>query len=397
MVVDDEPLVRIALRTMLPWEDHEFRCDLEARNGEQALALLRANPDVAVIFLDMVMPVMDGLEFIRRVKLAGNCPEIVVLSAHDDFSLVREAFKAGIRDYILKADLDPARVLEVARTAVSRIEEQQADETRRANLVRRDAALLKQEILKRLVTGAAIEDFHSQRELLGIRLGGRLRLAILWVDDYESVRFRYAGDTIETFSAAFLNAVDQVLSRYRYGEAVQTASDEFCVLLGFDDAPFDQIDRVTTEILDEVKRNLSHFLNVQTSSYVSVTGDEPDSISALYESARRFRSSASRLVVKARRYIQDNYADADLSLSDVAESLQVSTNHLSYQFAREAGKTFKEYLMETRLEAAKKLLMSTPLKVYEVSRQVGYRNVEHFCRIFRRVTGNTPGSFSTER
>jgi two-component system response regulator YesN len=71
----------------------------------------------------------------------------------------------------------------------------------------------------------------------------------------------------------------------------------------------------------------------------------------------------------------------------------VSKNHLSWEFARETGQTVTGYLAGVRIAEAKRLLSSTTLKVYEVGERIGYLNVEHFSRIFKKWTGSSPSSW----
>mgnify|MGYP002282675508 CR=1 FL=1 len=67
LVVDDEPLARIGMRSIVPWEENGFTLVGEAKNGVEALELARKyRPDL--ILSDIVMPEMDGLTFIREVR-----------------------------------------------------------------------------------------------------------------------------------------------------------------------------------------------------------------------------------------------------------------------------------------------------------------------------------------
>lgn len=73
LIVDDEPIVKIALRSILPWEEHGFSICGTASNGLEALPLIEQHhPDV--IITDLKMPGMDGLELIRTLK-EKNCRE----------------------------------------------------------------------------------------------------------------------------------------------------------------------------------------------------------------------------------------------------------------------------------------------------------------------------------
>ena len=80
LVVDDDCDVRSALRDMLDAAGYRSVC---VCNGDEALAFLRRNPRPAAILLDLFMPVMNGWEFVRRVRATqfGSIPIMVVTSA----------------------------------------------------------------------------------------------------------------------------------------------------------------------------------------------------------------------------------------------------------------------------------------------------------------------------
>lgn len=95
VIVDDEPLARDVLRKFA--EQHPL---LEvagmARDAGEALALIRSG-DVDLLFLDLHMPGLDGLEFLRSLD---HAPAVVITTAHDEHAL--EGFDVGVTDYLLK-------------------------------------------------------------------------------------------------------------------------------------------------------------------------------------------------------------------------------------------------------------------------------------------------------
>lgn len=116
LVVDDHPVVRQGLRTFL-----ETRADFEvvgeAGDGETAVAeAARLEPDV--ILMDLVMPGVDGLEAINRIRAADPEARILVLTSFASADQVLPALRAGAAGYLLK-DAAPAEV-EAAIRAVHR-------------------------------------------------------------------------------------------------------------------------------------------------------------------------------------------------------------------------------------------------------------------------------------
>lgn len=107
-------------------------------------------------------------------------------------------------------------------------------------------------------------------------------------------------------------------------------------------------------------------------------------------SASKLNVSETDPVIKAKRYIADNYENADLSLIDVAEYVGLNERYFTNRFTKETGETFSAYLTALRIQKSRDLLKSTSFKVYEIAEMVGYYNVEHFNRTFKKLNGITP-------
>lgn len=105
MLVDDEPFIRVAIKSLFPWEKHGFLITAEAGNGSDAILKL-AQEDIDLLITDIKMPVTDGISLLNQVKT--DYPHIlcVVLSNYEDFDLTRRAFLAGAVDYLLKGNLN---------------------------------------------------------------------------------------------------------------------------------------------------------------------------------------------------------------------------------------------------------------------------------------------------
>lgn len=93
------------------------------------------------------------------------------------------------------------------------------------------------------------------------------------------------------------------------------------------------------------------------------------------------------MIVKAKRYLADHYDDAELTLFQVAEHVGLSEKYFTNRFTKETGETFSNYLTQLRIQKAKELLRTTTFKSYEIGEMVGYRNAEHFTRMFKRKPG----------
>ena len=98
LIVDDEKLERRGIRFLLKREEGEFQI-LEATNGKDALGVLESN-HVDILFSDVKMPYMNGLELTKAVREDHPDMEIVIFSGYNDFSYAREALRYGVVDYV---------------------------------------------------------------------------------------------------------------------------------------------------------------------------------------------------------------------------------------------------------------------------------------------------------
>lgn len=120
LVVDDEILVRQGVKHILNWEQDGFQIVGEASNGKEALELIeKLSPHI--VLTDIVMPVMDGEELTRLIKLNWPEIEVIVLSSFSEFDYVRSTFQSGVSDYILKPHLETGMLLEVLRKTAAKL------------------------------------------------------------------------------------------------------------------------------------------------------------------------------------------------------------------------------------------------------------------------------------
>jgi two-component system chemotaxis response regulator CheY len=103
LIVDDSSVMRKIVERSLRQAGVELSTVFEAGNGVEALESLRANP-VDLIFSDINMPTMDGLEFVRQLKIQqlGRGVPVVMITTEGSESTVVEAISNGARGYIRK-------------------------------------------------------------------------------------------------------------------------------------------------------------------------------------------------------------------------------------------------------------------------------------------------------
>ena len=119
----------------------------------------------------------------------------------------------------------------------------------------------------------------------------------------------------------------------------------------------------------------------------------PQPQEALDEAANDEGNEASSFIVReAMNYMQQHYAE-HIALNDVAEHVYVSQWHLSKLINRHMGQSFLDLLGSMRIEGAKRLMADPSLRIHDIAEKVGYSDVAHFSKSFKKIVGKTPGEY----
>lgn len=106
---------------------------------------------------------------------------------------------------------------------------------------------------------------------------------------------------------------------------------------------------------------------------------------------------AQNFIIKnALKYIEDHYAEK-LTLGEVANKVYVSQWHLSKLIAKNTNQSFSDILNGIRIERAKKMLCNPALRIWEISEAVGFADVTHFSRIFKKHEGMSANEYRNKQ
>lgn len=368
LIIDDEPLIRIAIRSLERWEQEGICIVGEASNGSEALAFLQSHPDTDIAIVDVDMPILDGLEFAERVQEEQRPLQIIFLSSFDSFAYARRAFIAGAHDYILKTELDESRLLMLIKSIKKSSEQTEAG----------------QPVLARRRT-AFNEYLGGNSTEVPFFLMFPVVLILLRPADEALVTKRYA-DNPESIMRLCVDLLRQccvgVEDKYY---CIDLSINRYVLLLpaAVDSKP----------IIGEFLRSSTIYLDLLFDYKVSESLTSWSQVKEAYIKLDSLYAPMSRMVVRARRYIQEHFAEVDLNLSRIADAVEISKNHLSWEFSKETGQSLSSYIAQVRIEHAIPLLEQTALMTYEIAETVGFKNVETFARVFKKITGKTPRNF----
>ncbi len=122
LIVDDEPLVQVGVKSILNWQELNMEVCGTASNGQAALKIIEEqSPDIVIT--DIKMPVMTGLELVKvcTERYGKDNPCFIILTSYEDFHMVKEALSYQVSDYLLKLEMDADTLTEALQKAVKRL------------------------------------------------------------------------------------------------------------------------------------------------------------------------------------------------------------------------------------------------------------------------------------
>ncbi len=353
-LVEDEIVMRDGIKKHIDWEKEGIEFVGEASDGELALPMiLETRPDI--LLTDIKMPFMDGLQLSERVRKELPDTRIIILSGYDEFSYAQEAVRLGVTEYLLKP-ISPSALLKSIKSVAAKIEEERKPEEEPAEPAVRDEETLS------LDTTVIDETSHKMIETF-LRTGTESEIPV-FCDRF----FRSIGEK-NVQSMLFLSYImmDVYFSMARFMKEMGVEVSE----LEKDTGDINSVVRRMTSWMEAkqyIENSLRIVIQIRDSGAASKYG---------------------KLLRDAVTYIDEHYADEDISLNTVSTVANISPNHFSSIFSQEMGVTFIEYLIGKRMEKAKELLMTTDLRSSEIAYQVGYKDPHYFSSTFKKTQGMT--------
>ena len=501
LIIDDEKWVSEVIKMLIPWEDYGFTIARCCANGQEALEAVREE-EPRLVFTDIRMPGMDGIEFLKEVSEAN--PELlcVVISGYNDFEYAKGALTYGAIGYLLKPiDEDElTQIVKKARLLINDRDKKTNESKKFREQYESSMEQLRNAYFEKVISGKVSPDMeyinyelkHNFKNtafqmIIFSRTGeGKGNLAdiisrALWKGQLPSLCYdvsiiEYRNKVVSLFNyepapdGAFPDTRDAMIRQIVYnntgmfayvGEVFGSISElkdeyeklnkiELIRLLrenknifyleqykGYGRGPellspgfsYELVRLVSAgervRLVRTVNSNLDMIIKLAGTNPVALKsgvsemiyamlavggpeGTEPDDLlagvsdisdirkitenladrillSRVNEQSERSRSVTERVV----DYINTGYMN-NISLTDVSEKYNLNPNYLSDIFSKNIGVTFKEYLTNTRMNAAKDLLKDTNYKIAEVAQMVGYNDVKNFSRIFKKYVGINP-------
>lgn len=274
MIVDDEMLARVGIKSLIRWEENGFIVAGEAENGRKAYEWLMDNP-VDIVITDIKMPIMNGIELISNVRKHYPDIKFLVLSSFDDFEYVREALKNGAEDYFIKLQMNPEELLDQLKKIAEKLDHEnvQKKQERNDRIRAKEISLLRDNFFKDLVYGwiHTEVEYHQRMREAELALPEGLRVSLMFQTDGMEIYERYGEDEIHLLNYAILNILNEISSDQKYSFPLSIQAKEFIVLY-FAPSHIAEIEDALEQayqLADTIKEALKKYLNFSVCIAVS--------------------------------------------------------------------------------------------------------------------------------
>lgn len=149
-------------------------------------------------------------------------------------------------------------------------------------------------------------------------------------------------------------------------------------------------------VVNNLENAINNKLNVNVVICASFLREDPIQINIVYKSlCNRLMDKSKRpdMLIEVQKYINRHYFNEDLSISEIANNMEVSQTYLIRLFKRNLKMTFAEYLTNVRVKNAIILMRDPTLTLTEIAKLVGYNTQHYFCNVFKKHVGISPQDY----
>lgn len=422
MVVDDELYAVKGISQGIDWPQLNITQVFEAFNVAEAKQKFALFP-IDIVICDIEMPINSGLELLEWIKENYPQTEMVFVTGHADFSYARAALHLGSFDYLLKPvnnDELKAVVNRVLQKIVLERTQQQYS--------------MLFESQKPLMEERFWQDFFGQRrsptqfELAQLITKYHLSLSptISVLPILISVELWQKELTVreeEVMEYALRNAAAELIVQGDSGCVIQDRSGHNLVLLYEKLGESINLEQIASRCESYLQAS-NHYFYCHLSCYIGVVSTFPNLLRTYVSLLEMERSNVtqsnkvqaqfnlwsqrivslgtdvlqaedkeqSSVIQKIYDYI-DEHLQLEISREQIAEHVHFNPAYLSRLFRKETNSSLTDCILQKRMEKAKSLLTSTHVKISDISSLIGYGNIPHFTKMFKRYAGITPQDY----
>ena len=412
MIVDDEFIVRVGIRSILNWEEYGYVIVAEAASGNEALEKIEQfRPDI--VLTDIVMDNMDGFELIRLCREKHPEVNFVVLSGYNDFENVRQAMKLGAKDYIFKLKANPEEILRTLND-ISRFNGEKGDDPEKKILdgvIHENLQSIKYNLIHKWVNSTEFkeEEIISRFSALSLKVDLLKPYLLLYVriNDFTSLRISGEIKDVQLVKSSMENTIYEILSAPRNVLYKDISAEVFSLDEG-DMVVFINTDEENSffyELYSKIQEYCKRYLGIEVSATISPVMTGVDNFCDTLDICRNtlnHRTGAAMFlpynkdqrneIAIVKNYIASHFNEK-FGIREAASLAAMSENYFSHFFKKETGSSFVDYLNRIRMEKAAELLEKGSQKITTVAGQVGIDSPNYFSVLFKKVMGCSPQEF----
>jgi len=499
LVVDDEPIIRKGIISLIEWEKYGYTVCGEAEDGPSAVdAILELKPDL--VLLDLHLPGFSGIEIIKKIRTETNRAgetlvkntRFLIISGYAEFEYVKEAINLEVDGYIAKP-IEENILIERITSIATKIKMTSPHERLRIQFLEIMEGVYKEDIYGPFFFNSgfvqavlvsvenlpsednakklqALSDF-SQKDIChkftykeftvflfentpetavkrllenlcdylekfkgwnAVTLGSRcpeegsgsgIRKTCTEAEELMKIIFFYKGEKYISIENArnrkkaeliwdneqkakelcsYIQIVDtkKIRAFFKYiedcffnsGKSPEEIKQECMALMIETRSEIIKKNPALKEKLGTGKETLDAIVKHRYLGTIIDTMTE----ACLHITELLPLLSADLNFQRIINYVKNNYNE-DLKLEIMGQLFNYNSAYLGKRFKEHTGKNFHTYLDMLRVDAAKKLLQDTDMKVYEISEAVGYTNTDYFYSKFKKHTGKSPLLFRRNR
>ncbi len=389
LVADDEPMIRRGIVSFLKAYD-DFEVVAEAEDGEMALEKAKSMV-IDVFFVDINMPFLNGLDFIKELKKLYPQALVVIITGYDLFEYARKAVGLGVFDYVLKPLMeDPFdELIGRIRAALSK---RSGEEMEKKYLewardkMNESRQLLVTELVKKIIDGKLSEDEIEQEcGYLKLDIPAQYSLILVRVDTRPSEELSSSWNEDLLFFVSE-NIALEMFASLALESRCRDESGNLVLITEY--IPSNVLEEKKSECINYISGILPVKCVIETGS-----GSGIGTIAGTYQetlSRTSGNNGFSTIMESVLELMQENYSREEFSLQEAADKVGLSVAYLSRVFRKEAGCTFVDYLTSLRMRKASLLLQDEEIKIYEVAEKVGYTSQQYFSLVFKKKYGVSP-------
>jgi two-component system response regulator YesN len=387
VLADDETIIREGIRESIDWTGLHLELCGEASDGEEAFEIcLEQQADILLV--DINMPIMNGIEVVRRLKESHGKCKVVIISGHDEFNYAQEAIRLGVTEYILKP-VTPVQLNKI----LSNIKAQLLDELQQEKFVKLASNQIEQNIpllrerffMNWLRDGMAEGEVVEQLAFLRLPITTPKQIIIVRCSELLSNQLFTENDR-QLLLFSIENIVSELMGARRF--AVLRNLNEYVVAISWD--------QLMNEQILEMEKTIQHYLKVgitiKAENVIGSLIDVPVSYRQVI-AALTSETQISPVAKRARQCIQEMYADKEVTLEKIADMIHISPIYLSRLIKQEFGTTFVSLVTQARIQKAVQLLNTTDMSVNEIAELCGYDTQHYFSTTFKKMMGVSPNQY----